>query len=108
MHRVKKAEYLDGYKIKLQFNNGKTKIVDLEEFLKKSKNKFRDLLDLEYFKKVECDGVSIIWPNEIDFCPDLLYMKGKDLEATVAKSKKSGLRKKRVVRKRKSSSNQVH
>ena len=40
MHRVKKVEHLGGYKLKLQFNNGEIKIVDLEEFLKKAKNKF--------------------------------------------------------------------
>ena len=102
MHRVKKVEYIDGYRLKLQFGNGKIKVVDFEEFLRKAKNKFRDLLDLDYFKRVECDGISIIWPNEIDFCPDLLYMKGKDLSIPVSRRKKAHLRKKHVVNRRKS------
>jgi hypothetical protein len=72
--RVKKVEYIDGYRLKIQFTNGKTKIVDLEGRLKNAKNLFLELKDLEYFKKVECDGYSICWPNGIDYCPDLLYI----------------------------------
>jgi len=38
--RVKKVAYVDGYRLKIQFTNGKTKIVDLEERLKKAKKIF--------------------------------------------------------------------
>jgi hypothetical protein len=31
--RVKKAEYLEGYKLRILFNNNKEKIVDLEKEL---------------------------------------------------------------------------
>jgi hypothetical protein len=86
--RVKKVEYIDGYKLKIQFTNGRTKIVDLEGRLKNAKNLFLELKDLEYFKKVECDGYSICWPNGIDYCPDLLYMIGKDIARPVQKRKK--------------------
>jgi hypothetical protein len=86
--RVKKVEYIDGYRLKIQFTNGKTKIVDLEGRLKNAKNLFLDLKDLEYFKKVECDGYSICWPNGIDYCPDLLYMIGQDVKLPTQRRKK--------------------
>ena len=86
MYRVKKVEYLDGYRLKLTFNNASIRIVDLADELKDAKNLFLDLIDKDYFKKVECDGFSIIWPNGIDFCPDLLYKMGKSV--TRAKSKR--------------------
>ena len=63
--------------------------MDLEGRLKNAKNLFLELKDLEYFKKVECDGYSICWPNGIDYCPDLLYMIGKDVERPPQKRKKS-------------------
>lgn len=37
------------------------------------------LKDLEYFKKVKGDGHTIVWPNEVDFCPDLLYKIGENV-----------------------------
>ena len=79
LHRVKKVEYINRYKLKLQFTNGIIKVVDLEEMLKNEKNMFLQLMDINYFKKVRCDGYSICWPNGIDFCPNLLYKAGKDV-----------------------------
>ena len=73
LHKVKKVEWLGEYKLRLQFNDGKIKIVDLSEDMKKAKNLFLDLVNVDYFKQVECDGFSICWPNGIDYCPDLLY-----------------------------------
>ena len=40
LHIVKKVEYVEGYKLKLKFNDGKIKIVDFEERLKEAKNMF--------------------------------------------------------------------
>lgn len=82
MNRVKKVEYLDGYRLKLKFDNGKVKVIDLEDELRGAKNNFRDLKDISYFKKVKCDGFSIIWPNDIDFCPNWLYKHAKDIPST--------------------------
>lgn len=75
LHTVKKVEYLEGYKLKLKFDDGKTKIIDFEKRLKKAKNLLVQLKDVDYFKKVKTDGVTLIWPNGVDFCPDTLYEK---------------------------------
>ena len=85
--RVKKVDYVDGYRLKIQFTNGKIKLVDLEHRLKNAKNLFLALKDLEYFKKVECDGYTICWPNGVDYCPDLLYMIGQDVKRTTQRRK---------------------
>lgn len=78
--RVKKAEYLDEYKIKLLFNDNKTKIVDLEKEL--YGQMFEPLKDIEYFKKVSVDqdAITIVWPNGTDFSPDLLYEIGVEVK----------------------------
>ncbi len=77
--RVKKAEYVKEYKIKLLFSDGVTKIVDFKPFLKGAKNLFIPLLDIKYFKSFAVDDTTISWPNEVDFCPDVLYEKGEDV-----------------------------
>jgi hypothetical protein len=82
--RIKKVEYVDGYKLKLLFSDKKSKIVDIEPIIKKSKGLFHPLKDIEYFKKVSLDDVqyplSICWPNGADICPDVLYEMGKDVQ----------------------------
>lgn len=77
LHAVKKVEYVKDYKLKLTFRNKDIKIVDLKEELWGSM--FEPLKDLEYFKLVKTDGHTIVWPNEADFCPDVLYEMGKKL-----------------------------
>lgn len=78
-HKIKKVEYLGGHKLKLRFNNRKTKIVDLGPRLKSAKNMLLPLKDFEYFKQVKTDGITVVWPNGVDFCPDHLYMLGQDV-----------------------------
>lgn len=77
LHAVKKVEYFKDYKLKLTFRNGDVKIVDLEGELWGAM--YEPLKDIEYFKLVKTDGHTIVWPNEADFCPDLLYQMGTDV-----------------------------
>ncbi len=87
--RVKSVEYVDGYKLRLTFTNGKIKVVDLTYIFKDNAGHyFEPLRDLERFKEVYCDYGTICWPNEADFCPDLLYKIGKDVARPVRKRKK--------------------
>lgn len=75
--RVKQAEYIDGYKIKILFSDGVSKIVDFAPFLKTAKHVFIPLKDIDYFKKFIVDDITLSWPNEADFDPELLYEMGK-------------------------------
>ena len=80
LHTVKKVKYLDGYKLQLKFDDGKAKIVDFEERLQNAKNMFLPLKDVNYFKKVKADGTTLVWPNGLDLCPDVLYEIGQDIQ----------------------------
>ncbi|MFI5334502.1 MAG: DUF2442 domain-containing protein [Chlamydiales bacterium] len=88
-HTIKNVEYLDGYRVRLRFDNGLIKIVDLEPMLKKAKNMLVALREVAVFKRVKCDGISIYWPNGVDLCPDLLYTIGKDERQSQRQSRKS-------------------
>ena len=89
LHTVKKADYVEGYKLKLVFNDGCVKIVNLENMIKNAKNMFIPLMNLDYFKKVKCDGITISWPNGVDLCPDVLYGIGKNLKQSTSKRRPS-------------------
>jgi hypothetical protein len=77
MHIVKKINDINNYKITLTFDDKKTKVVDLESYL--DKGVFLPLKNQNYFKKVTLNGGTIVWPNDADFCPDVLYEIGKEL-----------------------------
>lgn len=83
LHKVRKIEYLEGYKLKLIFNNKEQKIVDLKDLSEGygPKTVFYPFRDLEFFKSVRLDKKlgNLVWPNGVDLCPDALYMEGKDV-----------------------------
>ncbi len=68
---VVKAEYLDGYRIKLLFNNGETKIADLSHSLNGAV--FAPLKDVDFFKRFSIKFNTIEWENGADLAPEYLY-----------------------------------
>lgn len=100
MHSVKKVEYLKDYKLKLHFDDKKIKIIDLEYLVKNAKNMFLPLKEVSYFKKVKTDGTTIVWPNGVDLCPDVLYEIGKEVKLMGCHLKKPSSPRPRVASKR--------
>jgi hypothetical protein len=88
--RIVSVKYLDGYRLNIQFNDNKTKIVDFENWIKSGKGYFLPLKNIEYFKKVKLDkfNYSVCWPNGADFSPDVLYALGRDTKNVTPKGKK--------------------
>ena len=68
---VVKAEYIDGYKLLLLFNNGVRRIVDLSDSLKGSV--FAPLKDISFFKHFSIKFNTVEWENGADFAPEYLY-----------------------------------
>ena len=77
MHWVKDASYVDGYKIRIRFENDEVKVIDLADHL--DGGVFEPLKDISYFKSFEVnrDIDTVVWPNEADFSPDFLYTIGQ-------------------------------
>lgn len=68
---VVKAEYVDGYRVKLWFNNNVTKVVDLKPSLKGEV--FEPLKDVDFFKRFTVKYNTIEWENGADFAPEYLF-----------------------------------
>ena len=69
-NRIVRCEPLDGYRLRLVFSDGYVGEVDLTPALRGPI--FEPLRESGLFRQVAVDGSSIRWPNEADFCPDVL------------------------------------
>jgi len=73
MHFVKDVQYLSEYKLRLTFEDGTVRDVDLASHL--DGEVFEPLKNLTNFKSVHVnpDLDTIVWENGADMSPDFLY-----------------------------------
>lgn len=71
---ILEAEPLDGYLVRVRFEDGTLADVDLSYLLDYG-GVFEPLRDLEYFRRVRADreAGTIVWPNDADIAPETLY-----------------------------------
>ena len=70
--RVKTAQPIEDFKLLLTFDNGERRIFDAKPLLKFKV--FQPLQNEQFFKSVKVAYGSILWADDIDYCPDTLYM----------------------------------
>jgi len=71
---VKNAQYLRDFKLLLEFSDGVSMTVDLENEL--NGTVFKPLKDKDYFKNFSILFNTIEWENGADFAPEYLYQIG--------------------------------
>ncbi|MCK4420751.1 DUF2442 domain-containing protein [candidate division WOR-3 bacterium] len=81
MHEVKDAHYVNGYILEVEFEDGKRKRINFEEYL--YGEVFEPLKSFERFKNFRIDRElgTIVWNTGADFCPDFLYSHAKGVSA---------------------------
>ena len=73
MIRPTAVEARENYRIWLEFEDGATGEVDLKHLV--GKGVFKAWEDADFFQDVRIvDNDTILWGDEIDLCPDALYM----------------------------------
>lgn len=77
---VEGVRYLQDHRLRLRFNDGVTKDVDLKGEL--HGEVFEPLREIEFFKKVRLNPETgtVEWPNGADFAPEFLYELGETVE----------------------------
>ncbi len=73
--RITKARYVRDYRLELTFTDGTAGEVDFKDRVVGRGGVFAPLEDINFFKQVKVDSEAgtIVWPNDVDFCPDVLY-----------------------------------
>jgi hypothetical protein len=73
-HDITEMRILDGYKLQLTFDDGKSGVLDCKQFIDKG-GVFSKLRDPEFFRSVKINkelGV-LTWDDEIDIAPETVY-----------------------------------
>jgi hypothetical protein len=73
--RVEQVRHLGEYRLELRFTDGTKGELDLKERVVGRGGVFEPLEDISFFKQVQVDPEpgTIVWPNDVDLCPDVLY-----------------------------------
>ncbi|HFU76860.1 MAG TPA: DUF2442 domain-containing protein [Arcobacter sp.] len=70
---ITKAQYIEEFKVKVWFNDGLEKIVDLKNYINSKKHPFfQPLKEVEEFKKFQVNK-TLIWDNGADIAPEYLH-----------------------------------
>jgi len=64
-----------GYRLEIGFTDGTTSEIDFADRVIGRGGMLRPLSDIDFFRQVrlEPEAGTIVWPNGVDFCPDVLY-----------------------------------
>lgn len=76
---VLEAEYLRDYLVKVTFNTGEIKLVDLKESLQGPV--FEPLKDMNFFRQFTIHFNTLEWQNGADFAPEYLFQLGKTINS---------------------------
>lgn len=70
--RVAEVITLEGCRLRLVFSNGERRIFDASPYLVYPA--FSKLTNAGFFALARPEHGTVVWPNNIDFCPDTLYV----------------------------------
>ncbi len=76
--KLESVTALDGFKLKLSYLNGETRLFDFSYNLTHSF--YKELTNLSLFKNVQVIDGEIFWPTGQDFCPHTLYEKSEPMQ----------------------------
>lgn len=76
---ITNVTYLEDYRLRLEFNDGTVKEVDLRDEL--YGEVFKPLKNVDLFRQVRLNPESrtVEWPNGADFAPEYLHEIGKEV-----------------------------
>jgi hypothetical protein len=79
--RVRDVRHLRDYQLDIRFSDGTVAELDFRPRIIGRGGVFRPLEDVEFFKQVAVDheAGTLVWPNGVDFCPDVLYAEAAHL-----------------------------
>ena len=81
--RVADVRHVKDYELEISFSDGTVANLDLRARIAGRGGVFEPLQSVDFFAQVSVDreAGTLVWPNGVDFCPDVLYAEatGKDI-----------------------------
>jgi hypothetical protein len=73
--RVRGVRHLKDYELEITFSDGTVATLDFRRRVAARGGVFAPLQSVDFFGKVTVDqeAGTLVWPNGVDFCPDVLY-----------------------------------
>lgn len=73
--RVTSVRHIADYRLELAFSDGTAAEIDFRGRIVGRGGVFAPLEDVDVFRqvKVHPEAGTLVWPNGVDFCPDVLY-----------------------------------
>ncbi len=73
--RITRVRHVTDYRLELTFTDGTVSDLDFRHRILGRGGVFAPLEDIGVFSQVTVDreAGTIVWPNGVDFCPDVLY-----------------------------------
>ena len=81
MIKLIEARYQGQFQVALRFSDGKERLFDGRELLKRSGPLLGPLRDESYFKRLFIDAGALSWPNGLDLSPARMHQNCKALTA---------------------------
>ena len=79
--RITQVRHVKDYCLELTFADGKQGVIDFRQRVLGRGGVFVPLEDIAFFAQVKVDPEigTLVWPNEVDFDPDVLYGEATDV-----------------------------
>lgn len=73
--RITDVRYIRDYRLELTFSDGVQAELDFSGRIVGRGGVFEALENRDFFRRVNVDAEArtLVWPNGVDFCPDVLY-----------------------------------
>lgn len=73
--RVTAVRHLRDYVLEITFSDGTVAELDFRPRVVGRGGVFEPLENIDFFRQVSVDreAGTLVWPNDVDFCPDVLY-----------------------------------
>lgn len=82
MHpRVTNVRHVQAYTLQLAFSDGTVATLDFRPRIAGRGGVFTALQAIDFFARatVDAEAGTVVWPNGVDFCPDVLYAEATGL-----------------------------
>ena len=74
MLHISDAEYVDDYRVRVVFDNGRQGIADLRQMIfDDPRTIFAPLRDVSVFRQLFVEHGALCWPGDLDVAPEYIY-----------------------------------